>query len=76
MIERNWLTIPNEIWLWDKNKYSISVTGNISNVSETDQTNKKQAKSILKPSLEFLIDNHMILFTEKKITSPNKFDFK
>ena len=76
MTERNWLTIPNKIWLWDKNKYSISVTGNISNVSETDQTNKKQAKSILKPSFEFLIDNHMILFTEKKITSPNKFDFK
>ena len=52
------------------------MTGNISNVSETDQTNKKQVKSILKPSFEFLIDNHMILFTEKKITSPNKFDFK
>ena len=76
MIERNWLTIPDEIWLWDKNKYSISVTGNISNVSETDQTNKKQVKSILKSSFEFLIDNHMIPFTEKKITSTNKFDFK
>ena len=52
------------------------MTGNISNVSETDQTNKKQVNSILKPSFEFLIDNHMIPFTEKKITSPNKFDFK
>ena len=52
------------------------MTGNISNVSETDQTKKKQVKSILKPSFEFLIGNHMIPFTEKKITSTNKFDFK
>ena len=51
----------------------ISVTCNISNVLETDQTNEKQVKSILKSSFEFLIDNHMILFKEKKMTSPKNF---
>ena len=51
----------------------ISVTCNISNVLETDQTNEKQVKSILKSSFEFLIDNQMILFKEKKMTSPKNF---
>ena len=37
---------------------------------------KKQVQSILKSLFEFLIDNHMISFKEKKMTGPNKFDFK
>ena len=45
----------------------MSVTYNISNVSETDQTNEKQVKSILKSTFESLIDNHMMSLKEKKI---------
>ena len=45
----------------------------ISNASEADQTNEKQVKSILKSSFEFLMDNHMVPFKDKKMTSPTKF---
>ena len=77
-VERNRLTIPDEICilyyvLCDNNKYLISVTCNISNASETDLTNGKRVKSILKSSFEFLIDNHMIPLKEKKMTSPKNF---
>ena len=52
-IINNWLkeTTLDEIWLWDNNKYLTSVTSNTFNVSETDQANEKQMKSVLKSSL-------------------------
>ena len=52
-IINNWLkeTTLDEIWLWDNNKYLTSVTSNTFNVSETDQANEKQMKSVLKSLL-------------------------
>ena len=41
-LDNYWLTVSDEIWLWDNKIYIISVTYSISNVSETDQTDEKQ----------------------------------